>query len=133
MKKLFKKQGVIDTTLALLVGGAGNAAMDMVVENVDALKSLNPLYINLIKIGVGVAGGSMTTNKTIHQATDGVAVVGASDIVKSIIDGTFSFGGDEEQKTPSGLPAGTIGRLRAGNRRFMTRHKVSGVDSIMSC
>lgn len=133
MKKLFKKQGVIDTTLALLVGGAGNAAMDMVVENVDALKSLNPLYINLIKIGVGVAGGSMTTNKTIHQATDGVAVVGASDIVKSIIDGTFSFSGTEAAAPAAGLPAGTIGRLRAGNRRFMTRHKVSGVDSYMGC
>lgn len=135
-KNLFKKQGVIDTLMALGLGGAGNAVMDMAVENVDALNSLNPTTINLIKVGVGVAGGALTTNKTIHQVTDGVAVVGASEIVKSIIDGSFSLGSDDtkdddKKDSVTGLPYGTIGRLRAGNAHFMRKRKVSGLNGVM--
>jgi len=137
MKKLsFKKSGMIDTATAVLIGAAGNAVMDMAVEKVEALSSLPENVVDLIKVGVGVLGGSISANKYVHQATDGVAVVGASNIVKSVIDGTFKLSNDDKKEGgengSSGLRPGTIGRVRAGNRSFMRRGRVAGLAGAMS-
>lgn len=129
MKK-FNTKSALSTAGAYAIGGAGNAAMDYAVENIDALKGLSPLVLGLVKIGVGVAGRSLTKQPIINQAADGVGIAGAGDIIKGMFDGSISLGGDDsdsETKKTSGLPQGVIGSIRAGNRRFMSGRKVSGV------
>lgn len=127
MKK-FNTKSALSTAGAYAIGGAGNAAMDYAVENIDALKGLSPLVLGLVKIGVGVAGRSLTKQPIINQAADGVGIAGAGDIIKGMLDGSISLGGDDSAAAPaSGLPQGVIGRVRAGNRRFMSGRKVSGV------
>lgn len=127
-KNPFKKQGIIDTAINVGIGGAANVAMDYAVSVIDALSSLSSTTINAIKIGVGVLGGTMTTNKMIHAATDGIAVVGVSNLVQGILDGTSTT---SVQSAPaSGLPKGTVGGARLGNRAY--RRHVSGVPGFMS-
>ena len=126
MKK-FNSKSVLSTAGAYAIGGAGNAAMDYAVENIDALKGLSPLVLGLVKIGVGVAGRSLTNQPIINQAADGIGIAGASEILKGVMDGFLSLGGDDTAAPAAGLPQGTIGRLRAGNRAFMRSRRVSGL------
>lgn len=114
-KNPFKKKGITDTLINVGIGGAANVAMDYVVSSVDALSSLNTKTINAIKIGVGVLGGTMTTNKMVRAAVDGIATVGVSNLVASLMDGTTSTSGT------AGIPSGTIGAIRLGNRNFAQR------------
>lgn len=132
MKNPFKKSSAIDTLINVGVGGAANVAMDYVVNQVEALSILDPKIINGIKIAVGAIGGSMTTNKTVRAAVDGIAVVGASNLVDELVNG-----GDDDTdpkdpvKTPSGIPYGTIAaRYRMGQRGFR-RKSVNGISSVM--
>lgn len=124
-KNPFKKQGIIDTAINVAVGGAANVAMDYAVGAIDALRSLSATTINAIKIGVGVLGGTLTTNKMIHAATDGIAVVGVSNLVKGLMDSTEAA----PATATSGLPRGTVGRPSLGNRSY--RRHVSGVPGFM--
>lgn len=123
-KNPFKKQGIIDTVVNVGVGGAANVAIDYVVSSVDALSGLSATVINAAKIAVGAIGGTMTTNKYVRAAVDGIAVVGASNLVSSLMDGTAS------EEAAAGLPQGTIGRVRLGNRRY--RRHVAGVNATPS-
>ena len=117
MKNPFKKSNIVDTLINVGIGGGANVAMDYAVENIDALKSLGETTTNLIKIGVGVLAGTMVSNKYLRAAADGVATVGASNLVKSYIAPT------------AGLPEGTIGRLRMGQRGFRrATRRVAGAD-----
>lgn len=84
MKNPFKKTAITDTLVAVGVGGAANAAMDYAVANVEALSSVSE-YANYIKLGVGVLGGTMVSGKIARAAFDGLATVGASDIIKELI------------------------------------------------
>lgn len=125
MAKLFQKQNILTTLMNVGIGGAANVAIDAVVSNVDALNTIDPKYIKIGKIALGVLGGSLTSNKVLRAATDGIATVGASEIVSELINA-------EAAPAPAaGLPAGTIGRIRAlGNRTFMHRG-VRGVPEVM--
>lgn len=126
MAKLFQKQNILTTLMNVGIGGAANVAVDTIVANVDALNTINSKYIKIAKIGLGILGGSLTSNKVLRAATDGIATVGASEIVSELINA------EEAAPAPAaGLPAGTIGRLRTlGNRSFMHRG-VRGVPQVM--
>lgn len=122
-KNPFKKQSIIDTVINVGIGGAANVAIDYVVNSVDAIKSLGDTTVNAAKIAIGAIAGSMVSNKMLRAACDGIATVGVSNLVAGLM---------EDQAAPaSGLPYGTIGRVRPGNaayRRARTR-KVSGVNT----
>lgn len=121
MKNPFKKLNLVDTATNLLAGAGVNIAVDYAMENVDALASVKE-YADWIKVGVGVLGGTMVSNKIIRQGLDGLATVGATSLAKSFI-GTES----ESAETPAGLPQGTIGRLRVGQGAFRRNRRVAGL------
>lgn len=115
MKNPFKKSSIVDTLINVGVGGAANAAMDYAVANVDMLSGLDAQTVNLIKIGVGAFGGSMVSGKYARAGFDGLATVGASDLIKSYIGGESA----EPAATPTpteGVPF--IGKIRMGQRGF---------------
>ena len=127
MKNPFKKQSAIDTLINVGVGGAANVAVDYLINQVDAIKSLGDTTVNLIKIAGGAVVGSMISNKYARLACDGVATVGVSNLIAGMIDGT-----DASSEGQAGLPYGTIGRVIPGNRaykRFRAAKKVSGVSA----
>ena len=127
IKNPFKKQSIIDTAVSVGVGGAANVAMDYVFGMIPKeTLDLSATTKNAIKIAVGVLGGTMTSNKYLRAAVDGIAVVGVSDIVAGYVSPT------------SGLPEGTvsgapIGRVRSGNRFYRSGRKVSGVSEALAC
>lgn len=129
MAKLFQKANILTTLMNVGIGGAANVAMDTVVANVEALKSLDPKWLQGIKIAVGVLGGSLTSNKVLRAATDGIATVGASELVSGLINSEDTPGGGNDGT--AGLSPGTIGRLRLGNHSFMRRNRVSGIPEVM--
>ena len=113
MKNPFKKSSITDTLVNVGIGGAANAAMDYAVANVSALASVAE-YANYIKLGVGVLGGTMVSGKVARAAFDGLATVGASDIIKELIAGTT-----ESSSAPTeGLPFIGATRRRMGQRGF---------------
>lgn len=131
MKNPFKKSNIMDTVVNVGIGGAANAAADYAMAQIDQLASLEDSTKNYIKVGVGVLGGSMVSNKYLRAAVDGIATVGVSNIVNGLISGATT-------QAASGLPKGTIGRLRPGNRYFARGgRRVAGVagnnSSFMGC
>ena len=125
MKNPFKKSSIIDTVVDVGVGGAANVAIDYAVSAWDALASVDPKWINAGKIALGAFVGTMIKNKYARAAADGVAVVGASNLVSSLVAGT------DAPATTSGLPFGTIGRtVRLGNKAY--RRGVRGVSATPS-
>ena len=121
MKNPFKKQSIIDTLTNVGIGGAANVAIDYAVSSIDALATADPMYVNIGKIALGALGGTMTKNKLVRAAVDGVAVVGVSNLVAGLLND------DTKEAAPAaGLAKGTIGRPMLGNRRYVRRH-VSGI------
>ena len=121
MKNPFKKTAIVDTLVNVGVGGAANVAMNYVFDNIAALASVAE-YKNAIKIGVGVLGGTMVNNKWARAAFDGIATVGASELVSSYLPVTASG------ESASGVPYGTIGKIRMGQRGFArSNRRVAGV------
>lgn len=128
-KNPFKKQSIIDTAVNVGVGGAANVAIDYVVNQVDAIKSLGDTTVNAGKIVLGAVVGSMVSNKLLRAACDGVATVGVSNLISDLMADATSG--------TAGLPYGTIGRIRTGNRAYkrFARKPVSGApatDGVMS-
>lgn len=128
MKKLFNTKNLTDTAVNLIVGGGANVAMDYAVSEVEALKSLSADTVNYIKIGVGVLAGTMTGNKYLRAAADGLATVGASQLISGLISGTTAGDGGNGGGA-NGLPAHMVGALRLGNGRFRKNgdRRISGV------
>lgn len=121
-KNPFKKSSIIDTVVNVGIGGAANVAIDYVVGQVDALQSLGDTTINALKIAAGAVVGSMVSDKFARAAADGVATVGVSNLIAGLMK-------DESTEVTSGLPFGTIGRVRLGNRAYSRARKVSGVNA----
>ena len=122
-KNPFKKQSIIDTVVNVGIGGAANVAIDYVVDQVDAIKSLGDTTINALKIAAGAVVGSMVSDKFARAAADGVATVGVSNLIAGLMK-------DESTETTSGLPYGTIsGRVIPGNCAYRRARKVSGVNA----
>ena len=105
MKKFLKKQNVVDTAVNLALGGGANVAIDYAVQSIDALASIDTKYINAGKLVIGAVASSMVSNKMAKSAFDGIAVVGASNLIKELM------GGSETAESTTGVPAGTVGRL----------------------
>lgn len=126
MKNPFKKSSIIDTVVNVGIGGAANVAMDYVFNTVlaETTATLNDTTKNVIKIAVGAVGGSMVSGKYIRPALDGIATVGASNLIAGIMDSTDGKGGNttESEKT-SGIPLiGYPGkRMRMGQPGFRNR------------
>lgn len=113
MKNPFKKSSITDTLVNVGIGGAANAAMDYAVAN-GLVPASAADYTNYIKLGVGVLGGTMISGKVARAAFDGLATVGASDIIKELIAGTT-----ESAPAPTeGLPFIGATRRRMGQRGF---------------
>lgn len=125
-KNPFKKQSIMDTVVNVGIGGAANVAIDYVVSQVDAVKSLGDTTINAAKVALGAVVGSMVSNKMLRAACDGVATVGVSNLVSGLLfDGTPASG---MPYGTIGLPNDTVGRIILGNRAYRRAHrKVSGV------
>lgn len=123
-KNPFKKQSIIDTVVNVGIGGAANVAIDYVVDQIDAIKSLGDTTVNIMKIAAGAVVGSMVSDKFARAAADGVATVGVSNLIAGLM-------ADEASPAPSnGLPYGTIsGRVIPGNRAYRRASKVSGVNA----
>lgn len=114
MAKLFKKANITDAAINVGVGGAANAAIDLAVESIDAIKSFGDTYVNAGKVVLGVLGGTMVSNKYLRAAANGIATVGVASLVKDHVVPLISGGTTTE--TTSGAPF--IGRLRMGQRGF---------------
>lgn len=126
MKNPFKKSAILDTVVNVGIGGAANVAMDYAFAKIDYLAGLGATTKKAVKIAVGAIGGAMTNNKYLRAAADGVATVGASELISDYITPT---------ETTDGLPEGTIGRIRRMGQRGFKRAKVAGVGGadFMSC
>ena len=92
MKNPFKTQSIVDTLVNVGIGDAANVAMDYAVSLLpaDTVASLTGTTKNIIKIALGAIGGSMTRNKYLRAATDGIATVGVSNLVDDLINGETS-------------------------------------------
>ena len=126
MKNPFKKSSIVDTIVNVGIGGAANVAMDYVFNMLPAetVSTLDDTTKNVIKVAVGAVGGSMVSGKYIRPALDGIATVGASNLIAGLMDSTDGKGGDTtgSEKT-SGLPfIGYPGkRMRMGQPGFKNR------------
>lgn len=136
MKNPFKLKNIVSSATAIALGGAGNVAMDYLFDNVEFLQKIGSEGVttqqtkNIIKVIAGAVGGSLVPNKYswAKSALDGTAIVGASELVSSILNS------ETKSETPAGLPQGTIGRVRLGQRGFR-RARVAGVNGadFMGC
>lgn len=125
-KNPFKKQSIMDTVVNVGIGGAANVAIDYVVSQVDAVKSLGDTTINAAKVALGAVIGSMVSNKMLRAACDGVATVGVSNLVSGLLADNSGAAGLPYGTV--GLPNDTVGRIIPGNRAYRRAHrKVSGV------
>lgn len=120
-KNPFKKQSALDAALQIGIGGAANVAVDYLKSNIDALATVDEKWINAGKFVLGAVGSSMVSDRMVKAAMDGIAVVGVSDLVKSLMDGTTPAEG------ASGVPAGTIGRI---GRRYVPGHRRAAASVI---
>lgn len=125
IKNPFKKQSAIDAALQIGIGGAANVAVDYLKNQIDALATVDAKWINAGKFILGAIGSTMVSDKMVKAALDGVAVVGVSDLVSSLIS---------ETETTSGVPAGTIGRVQRrvfpGHRRA-AKSMINGVSQFV--
>ena len=128
MKNPFKKSNIVSTAVNVALGGGANVAMNYAFDNLDFLDSVKA-YKNYIKLGLGILGGTLTSNKYLRPALDGIATVGASEVIDELISSTTGA---------SGLADGTIGRarrMRLGQRGFRNARRVAGVagSNFMGC
>ena len=118
MKNPFKKSAIVDTLVNVGVGGAANVAMDYAWAQIDALAGLGATTKHAVKIAAGAILGTMTSNKYLRAAADGVATVGVSNLINEYMP--------TDAAATEGLPEGMIGRIRrTGNKAF--RRRVAGV------
>lgn len=118
MKNPFKKSSIVDTIINVGVGGAANVAMDYARAQFSTLASLEDTTYNAIKIAVGALGGSMSKNKYVRAAVDGIATVGAANLISGYIA--------PDAAPAEGVPF--IGRLRAGQRGY--RRAIRGTGKV---
>ena len=134
MKNPFKKSSIIDTVTNVAVGGAANVAMDYALNSIGEVAGFDlsaGTTKHAVKIAVGALAGSMISNKYARAAFDGIATVGAANLIDGLVNGeptpkTNAGGGDGT----SGLPEGMIGRIRMGQRGFR-RGRVAGTPSAL--
>lgn len=110
VKNPFKKQNIIDAAINVGIGGIANVAVDYAISNIDMLATQSDKTINIGKLVLGAVGSTMVSDKMIKAAMDGIAVVGVSNLAKSLMSETATPASNGEGTT--GVPWGTIGRVR---------------------
>lgn len=129
MKNPFKAANIMDTAINVGIGGAANVSADYAMSQVSQLASLGEDTKNYIKICVGIVGGTLVSNKYLRAAVNGIATVGVSNLVASLM------GTESATDAASGLKPGTIGRLRAGSRYYRggSRRVAGTTTDFMGC
>ena len=122
----FKKQSITDTLVNVGVGGAANVAFDYLVGMIDPDgQTMDDTTRNIVKVAAGALLGSMAGNRYLHAATDGIAVVGVSNLLGGLVADTANTSSSSSEAS-SGLPRGTIGRVRMGDPYFKKSGKKNG-------
>ncbi|MDY0142635.1 MAG: hypothetical protein RBR97_12155 [Bacteroidales bacterium] len=133
-KNPFKKESIVDTLINVGVGGAANVAIDSAVAayNESATTAIDSTYVHAGKFLLGSVGGSMVSNRYLRAAMDGIAVVGASNLIASFMEPAEP--GEPKKEPTAGVPDGTLGRIRTANSQYVRKIKkpVSGVADMMS-
>lgn len=131
--KSFNAKSAITTATTMAVAGAGSAVADWLFAKYDVLPaSWGDTAVQAGKIVVGAIGGSMIKNQIAKSVFDGIATVAAAKLVAGMLpEGDADKGGSTQM---TGLPEGTIGRIRLGQRGFR-RGRVAGMGGadFMSC
>ena len=125
--KSFNTKSAIKTGTSVLVGGIGSAIADWLLAKYDIIPADYQQYTNAGKVVVGAIAGSMVKNDIVKSAFDGIATVGAAELVKGFLP-TDDSAATENPVT--GLPKGMIGaaaRRHLGQRGFA--RKVNGVGN----
>lgn len=125
--KSFNTKSAIATGTSVFFAGAGSAVADWLLAKYDVIPADYQQYTNIGKVIVGAVAGSMIKNQIAKSAFDGIATVGAANLVA----GWLPEDQTKETSTPAGLPEGMIGRLRMGQRGFR-RAAVRGVNATPS-
>lgn len=125
-KNPFKKNSIIETAINVGTGGAANVVVDMAIESL--LPNTSDMYVNAGKFIGGVVLGSMVgKSQMLRAAADGIATVGVSNLVKSLIADS------ESSESTKGFKNAAMGRVRAGHsrlaRRIKTRRGVGNTPS----
>ena len=120
--KKFSTKSAIATGTAVLTAGVGSAVADWLLAKYDVIPADYQQYTNIGKVILGAVAGSMMTNQIAKSAFDGIATVGAANLVA----GWLPTETKESAAAAAGLPEGTIGRLRMGQRGF--RKGIRGVN-----
>ena len=123
--KSFSTKAAIATGTSVLVAGVGSAVADWLLAKYDVIPAEYKQYTNAGKIVLGAIGGSMIKNQYLKSAMDGIATVAAANLVAGYLP-TEDNSGDNTAVT-TGLPEGTIGRIRMGQRGFR-RGRMAGVQ-----
>lgn len=117
-KNPFKKNSIIDTAINVGTGGAANVIVDMAIESV--LPNTDEMYINVGKFIGGVVLGSMAgKSQMLRAAADGIATVGVSNLVKTLVSSSSDEGA-------AGFKNTAMGRIRPGHARLSRRIKRRG-------
>ena len=124
-KNPFKKSSIIDTAINVGTGGAANVIVDMAIES--ALPNTDEMYINAGKFIGGVVLGSMAgKSQMLRAAADGIATVGVSNLVKTLV--SDGFGGSSDEGA-AGFKNTAMGRVRPGHARLARRIQKRGVGN----
>lgn len=132
MKNPFKKQNVMDTVITVGLGGAANVAIDAVVDsyNESATTPFEDVYVHAGKFIVGAIGSAMVGNRYAKAALDGIGVVGASNLIAYLMDDQQPKPKPKPKPNPeektTGIPYGTVGRVRTANAQYARRMRRSG-------
>lgn len=145
-KNLFKKRSMTDTLVNVGVGGAANVAADYLLNMVQPEDDpWEPDTVNIVKLAVGVLGGTMVSNRILRAACDGIATVGVSNLVSGLMNDTAGTSDPLPDNTGGGTDtvSGMKGMLGArpvpGHRNYVSLEKkkvrvsgVNGAENILS-
>ena len=124
--KSFSTKSAIATGTSVLAAGAGSAVADWALAKWDIIPADYAQYTNIGKVLVGAVVGSMVKNQIAKSAFDGIATVGAANLVAGWLPAAETTTTTSTDPA-AGLPEGMIGRLRMGQRGF--RRGVRGVSA----
>lgn len=124
--KSFNTKSAIATATSVAVAGAGSAVVDWALEKYNVIPSdWGDTVVQAGKVVIGAVGGSLIKNQIAKSVFDGIATVAAANLTKGFLPETTT--------TVEGLPKGTIGRIKLGQRGFRkANRRVSGVGNAAS-
>ena len=128
--KKFNLNSAFSNATAMALAGAGSAGVDWLLKKYDVIPGdWDDTVVNAVKVAGGALLASMVDSKTLYgipkAAGDGIATVGAYNLVAAMLPTVD--GSEDKTAVTTGLPEGTIGRIRMGQRGFR-RARVAGVQ-----